>query len=103
MERSHFYRTLKQLGEFRCVNDLRKFNNQRKRNPNYSLAMYLGHFGHCKDGEYHHCDFHLRPQPVNQVIYYYKVTEVNGAKVRQRGGKPMTSWGRGRGPRNRSK
>jgi hypothetical protein len=101
MDRTKFYDRLKGLGEFHCVRDLRRFNHKTKRNPNWNVNQYLSHFGHCKNGAYHHCEFHLKPEPVHQVIYYYKVIEVDGIKIRQRGGRPMNFSGRGRPPRKK--
>ena len=99
MINKRFFELLKPLGEFHCVKDLRRFNRVKKKNPKYSLAAYLGHFGHCKNGLYHVCSFDLHPKTQHDVIYYYRTDEVNGQRVRRRGGKPMNMAGRGRPPR----
>jgi hypothetical protein len=101
MQSKKFYDLVSELGEFRCNKDLRRFNYRAKRNPNWNVNQYLSHFGHCKNGVFHHCDFELKPQPKTQVTYYYKVIEVDGVKIRQKGGRPMNFSGRGRPPRKK--
>lgn len=101
MRSNKFYDLLSGLGEFRCVRDLRRFNNKAKHNRHWNVNQYLSHFGHCKNGSYHHCEFELKPQPRSQVIYYYKVVERDGVKTRQKGGRPMNFSGRGRPPRRK--
>ena len=96
MNRTKFYNILKDLGEFRCEHDLRKFKNKAKKNSKLDAGLYLNYFGRCKDGVYHSCEFELKTEPVIGVAYYYKVVEVDGEKIRQRGGRPMSFAGRGR-------
>ena len=98
MNPKNFYDRLKSMGEFRCVKDLRRFKRRAEKDPRMSEALYLSHFGHCKNGSYHHCEFQLEPASVSQVIYYYKVVELAGEKFRMRGGKPLKTMGRGRPP-----
>lgn len=97
MDSREFFKTIAQLGEFHCVRDLRRFNNQKRENPKYSLAQYLGHFGYCRDGQYHHCEFHLNTDSVKQiqVVGYQKNGERDGQVVRIRSN-TFTYWGRGR-------
>jgi len=93
-----FYQLVRPLGEFRCNRDLRRFNHRAKRHPNWNANQYLSHFGFCKNGVFHHCDFVLATKPIGQVIYYYKMDQLNGIAIRRRGGKPMNLSGRGRPP-----
>jgi len=97
MERKNFYQILKQLGSFRCDKDLRKFNNQRKKNPNLNVDLYLGHFGYCKSGQYHSCDFFLNDECVSgtNVFAYQKMGERDGMVVRLRSS-AFGYFGRGR-------
>lgn len=97
MNRSKFYDILKDLGEFRCAKDLRKFNNQKKQNPKYSISMFLSHFGHCKVGSYHHCDFTLNQKNMSMVgvFSYQRSGERDGQKVRLRSS-AFNYFGRGR-------
>lgn len=103
MQSKKFYDLLRGLGEFHCVRDLRRFNHQKRKNPHWNVNQYLSHFGHCKNGQYHMCEFDLDPKPQHSIIYYYKVMEVNGLRVRKRGGSPMKLTGRGRPPRKHLK
>lgn len=103
MNRTDFFNKIKSLGEFRCERDLRKFNNQAKNNPHMNVNLYLGHFGHCKNNSYHHCEFELKTKPIGIVIYYYKTVEREGEKFRVRGGRPFKTAGRGRPPAKNKK
>jgi len=96
MQSKKFYDLVSELGEFRCNKDLRRFNYRAKRNPNWNVNQYFSHFGHCKNGVFHHCDFELKKKPVSQVSYFYKLTERDGQLIRLRGGKPLKTTGRGR-------
>jgi len=98
MDRKQFYTALEALGEFRCVRDLRRFNNKARHNKHWNVNQYLSHFGHCKNGDYHHCEFELGNDANRVVIYYWKVVEQDGLRVRVRGGRPFKTTGRGRPP-----
>ena len=97
MTPTRFFDRIKDLGQFRCSRDLRHFKRQQKRNPEYSLASYLSHFGHCKNGEYHHCEFELKPEHHTQVqvVGYQRVSEFQGQQIRRKSN-AFTYWGRGR-------
>jgi len=102
MNRIRFYALLSELGEFRCTKDLRRFNKQAKHNPHWNVNQYLSHFGHCKNGYYHHCEFELTKPTISQVAYFYKLTERDGNVIRLRGGQPLRTAGRGR-PKSKKK
>jgi hypothetical protein len=102
MDSKKFYDILEGLGEFRCTRDLRRFNYKAKKNPKWNVNQYLSHFGHCKNGSYHHCEYELKRDINRVVIYYWKTIEQDGEKIRVRGNQPMKNFGRGRPPAKKS-
>jgi len=101
-----FYSILEGLGEFHCVNDLRRirFKNKKKltKSERHSLGATLGHYGACLNGSHHHCDFELKKGIEKVVIYYWKTIERDGERFRVRGNQPMKNFGRGRPPAKQS-
>lgn len=97
MRALEFYTALDQLGEFRCQRDLRRFNNKAKKDKRMDQTLYLNHFGFCRNGQYHHCDFELSTGVVTEfrVVAYQKAAEREGQPVRLRSGS-FDYWGRGR-------
>ena len=102
MDSKKFFNSLASLGEFHCVNDQRRFRGKDRKtltkSERHSLGATLGHWGHCLNGKYHHCEFELAKDIERVVIYYWKFTEHHGERVRVRGGKPLKTAGRGRPP-----
>jgi hypothetical protein len=102
MDSKKFFNSLAELGEFHCVRDKRRFSNRDRKtltkSERHSMGASLGHFGHCLNGKYHHCEFELTRDIGRVVIYYWKTVQRNGEQVRIRGGKPLKTTGRGRPP-----
>ena len=97
MQKNEFFKKIAGMGEFHCVRDLRRFNNQKRRNPRYSLAAFLGHFGFCRDGEYHHCEFHLNSENRTQIqVVGYQKQGTRGDQAVRLKSNAFTYWGRGR-------
>lgn len=97
-----FFSRIKGLGEFRCNRDLRRLRTKDRKkltkSERHSIGATLGHHGACLNGQYHHCDFDLKQDIHKVVIYYWRVIEMGGIRVRVRGREPMKNFGRGRPP-----
>lgn len=100
MDNKKFFNALSGLGEFRCERDLRRFNNKKPKTKSekHSMAATLSHFGHCHSLRHHFCDFMLARDTDRVILYYWKQIDLNGLRVRIRGGSPLKTKGRGRPP-----
>lgn len=100
MDNKQFFNALSGLGEFRCERDLRRFNNKKPKTKSekHSMAATLSHFGHCHSFRHHFCDFVPHKDNGRVILYYWKVVERDGQRIRVRGGHPLKTAGRGRPP-----
>jgi hypothetical protein len=87
MDSKKFYDILKTLGEFKCVEDRRRFARS-KRNIS-TLFCLLGNSNHI-------CDFMLKTLPQTRNYNYIRSGERDGQPVKLRGNLPSNFEGRGR-------
>ena len=87
MDSKKFYDILKALGEFKCVEDRRRFVRSKRNISN--LFCLLGNSNHI-------CDFILtNPDPIKNYIYT-KSAERDGRPVKLKSALPVKFEGRGR-------
>jgi hypothetical protein len=87
MDSKKFYDILKTLGEFKCVEDRRRFARSKRHIS--TLFCVLGNSNHI-------CDFMLKIPPRMQNYNYIKCSEIEGRPVKLRGALPTNFEGRGR-------